>query len=233
MQACDFQPQPQVLPPERGSCWSLLDHLVALQPAGNVLAGSPGAAWLDLPVMVDDSSCSAAPTEAVQEELQQLMALYGMQADAPRDGFVSLQAVAGSYTPPPPIARLRSQPVAQTEQATCIPPFLLRKARWPLDEKAAGSSALFRLELPVLPPAGSSPESPPSPVGAPTSAFSSLITLPDLPTGLPAPVFAPEGCRPLSMQELVAQDMILDDGVFTLPPVPMDADDAYQAESGD
>ncbi|PRW45191.1 hypothetical protein C2E21_6279 [Chlorella sorokiniana] len=143
------------------------------------------------------------------------------------------------------LERLAAAPTSvQMEEhapAATLPSFLLpptqQSVAWadpaaspaaPAGGDAGGSSThqqLFSLEPPVLPAAAAVRGAALVP-GAPTSAVSHLfqpVPVPAAPTSDIAWCFVPEGCQPVSLATLAAQDMILDDGSgLVLPPVQVE-----------
>lgn len=122
--------------------------------------------------------------------------------------------------------------------AAALPSFLLppsaqpgadlaEPAASPAARTAAGGSThqLLLLEPPVL-PAAAAVRATTLVAGAPTSAFAHLfqpLPVPPAPAADSARCLVPEGCQPVSLATLVAQDMILDDdGGLMLPPVQME-----------
>lgn len=132
---------------------------------------------------------------------------------------------------PPPAARVPSfllppsQPPAPAADASAGP------------AAAAGGSThhLCLLEPPVL-PATAAVRSGALLVGAPTSAFSHLfqpLPVPEAAAGAAACCFVPEGCQPVSLADLVAQDMVLDDGGgLVLPAVQVEEPGEAESAGG-
>lgn len=98
--------------------------------------------------------------------------------------------------------------------------------------KGGSTHQLFLLEPPVL-PAIAAVRGAALVAGAPTSAFCHLfqpVPVPPAPANDTAGCFVPEGCQPVSLATLVAQDMILDDGSGLVLP-PFQVEEPGEAES--
>lgn len=90
--------------------------------------------------------------------------------------------------------------------------------------------ALFTLDAPVLPCLGSADVTAGPALGAPACAFPQLFQPVPVPEVALKPTFVPEGCGPVSLEALMAQDLVLEDDWLVLPPMMLDARAGQAAE---
>ncbi len=89
--------------------------------------------------------------------------------------------------------------------------------------QAAGMGALFTLDVPVLPCLASADFAAGPALGAPACAFPQLFQPVAVPEVTLHPTFVPAGCKPVSLEALMAQDLVLEDDCLVLPPVILEA----------
>lgn len=89
--------------------------------------------------------------------------------------------------------------------------------------QAAGMGALFTLDAPVLPCLASADFAAGPALGAPACAFPQLFQPVAVPEVTLHPTFVPAGCKPVSLEALMAQDLVLEDDCLVLPPVILGA----------
>ncbi len=232
--------------------FSLLSRLLHQGQQGHLAAAELPQLDVPLPQGGRVGAEAAAPS-SLRRELERLAAdddssLVTEAAEAVAGGFVGLRsmdtpleqlaeestsgsvvhatALLSRFAAAPAPVRLEEQP-----QAAALPSFLLppphasAAAADPAATKPGSTQQLFLLEPLVLPAAGAVRGST-LVAGAPTSAFGHLfqpVPVPAAPAGDAAWCFVPEGCQPVSLATLMAQDLILDDsGGLMLPPVQVE-----------
>lgn len=191
---------------------------------------------LDVPLMLAPSS-SGKQACSLRLEVEQLAT---GSFEAPQvSSFVSLHQLSGADQPdaavPPvrpvvtPPSMLAIHPPAATPSE--VPGFLLlHDVADNADWKGSAAWNLPRMDAPVLVAADCTCADDRAAFGAPLAAF------PDEFRPVPVPVvasdlcFAPLGCTPLSLSELLARDLALDDDGLVLPDVALE-DSSCEVES--
>ena len=243
--------------------FSLLDRLLQQGPTGQLGAAAPPLLDMPLPQGSGQAVADAAAPSSLRRQLEQLAAgCFGAEGceAAAASGFVSLRELAPGPAPSSSSSDTAAGPAVQRDHlavapmpvpleepppAARVPSFLLPPSQPPATAAAASAGPaaaaggsthhVLLLEPPVL-PTTAAVRGTALVAGAPASAFAHLfqpLPVPEAAAGGAAWCFVPQGCQPVSLADLVAVDMVLDDGGgLVLPAVQVEEPGEAESAGG-
>ena len=200
-----------------------------LGPPRSSQEGSSGGLRRQLEALAAHACQEAAAPEGGCASLRDLLPRAPSPASS-RAAHVLPQLAVG--TPPAPAEVLPALPSVFLQAVHALPPAATGGGAARAAAPAAQQQQLFRLEAPVLQASLTAARPARLEVGAPTSAFAAQLFLPAaVPRLEPSSAcFAPSGCQPVSLAALMAQDLVLEGGGLTLPPVVLERDSGDKTE---